>query len=89
MSAVLTAPPLTASNSIFAIKGPRSRQILQKLTTDCDLSNEAFPFSTNKYLNIAGHKVRSSSQLFAIWYFNSASCTFPIFVQPGNKGDKT
>jgi len=42
---------------MISLQGPRSRQILQKLTTDCDLSNEAFPFSTNKYLNIAGHKV--------------------------------
>ena len=35
-----------------------SRQLLEELSGE-DLSNENFPFSTHKVLNIAGHKVRA------------------------------
>lgn len=34
-----------------------SREVLQEVL-DTDLSNEAFPFSTHKVVNAAGHQVR-------------------------------
>lgn len=42
---------------MLSIQGPRSRQILQSLT-DTDLRNQAFPFSTHKIINVAGHQVK-------------------------------
>ncbi|XP_013787690.1 sarcosine dehydrogenase, mitochondrial-like [Limulus polyphemus] len=41
---------------MLSIQGPKSRELLQSLT-DADLNDEGFPFSTNKIINIAGHKV--------------------------------
>ena len=43
---------------MISLQGPKSRDILEKVT-QCDLSNEAFPFSTNKYITVDGHKVSS------------------------------
>jgi len=43
---------------MLSIQGPKSRQLLEELSGE-DLSNEKFPFSTHKVLNIAGHKVRA------------------------------
>ncbi|XP_045607468.2 LOW QUALITY PROTEIN: sarcosine dehydrogenase, mitochondrial [Procambarus clarkii] len=48
----------TEDMAMLSVQGPLSRAILQKLT-DEDLSNEAFPFSTHKVINIAGHKARA------------------------------
>ncbi|XP_013401693.1 sarcosine dehydrogenase, mitochondrial [Lingula anatina] len=44
--------------ALMSIQGPKSRELLQTLT-DADLSNEAFPFSTNKVVTVAGHEVRA------------------------------
>uniref|UniRef100_A0A7N6FBQ7 Sarcosine dehydrogenase n=1 Tax=Anabas testudineus TaxID=64144 RepID=A0A7N6FBQ7_ANATE len=41
---------------MISIQGPKSRELLQEVL-DTDLSNEAFPFSTHKVVNAAGHKV--------------------------------
>lgn len=40
-----------------------SRQVLESLTSS-DLSNDAFPFLTNKVIDIAGHKVRAIRATF-------------------------
>uniref|UniRef100_A0A8C6U9E9 Sarcosine dehydrogenase n=1 Tax=Neogobius melanostomus TaxID=47308 RepID=A0A8C6U9E9_9GOBI len=41
---------------MISIQGPKSRAVLQEVL-DTDLSNEAFPFSTHKVVNAAGHQV--------------------------------
>ncbi|XP_029371492.1 sarcosine dehydrogenase, mitochondrial isoform X1 [Echeneis naucrates] len=43
---------------MISIQGPKSREVLQEVL-DRDLSNEAFPFSTHKVVNAAGHQVRA------------------------------
>ena len=44
---------ITSSNSVLSLMGPRSRDILSKVTS-ADVSNEAFPFGTAKIIGIAG-----------------------------------
>ena len=43
---------------MLSIQGPNSRKLLQKLTGE-NLSNDSFPFSTHKVVEIAGHKLRA------------------------------
>ncbi|XP_002158472.3 sarcosine dehydrogenase, mitochondrial [Hydra vulgaris] len=43
---------------MLSIQGPNSRKLLQKLTGE-NLLNDAFPFSTHKVVEIAGHKMRA------------------------------
>ncbi|CAL8387233.1 unnamed protein product [Boreogadus saida] len=43
---------------MLSIQGPKSREVLQEVL-DTDLSNQAFPFSTHKVVNAAGHQVRA------------------------------
>ncbi|XP_072227952.1 sarcosine dehydrogenase, mitochondrial [Leuresthes tenuis] len=43
---------------MISIQGPKSREVLQEVL-DTDLSNEAFPFSTHKVVQAAGHQVRA------------------------------
>uniref|UniRef100_A0A1E1X2L8 Putative dimethylglycine dehydrogenase n=1 Tax=Amblyomma aureolatum TaxID=187763 RepID=A0A1E1X2L8_9ACAR len=43
---------------MLSIQGPKSRELLQSLT-DSDLSDTSFPFSANKVITFAGHKVRA------------------------------
>ncbi|XP_028457562.1 sarcosine dehydrogenase, mitochondrial isoform X1 [Perca flavescens] len=43
---------------MISIQGPKSREVLQEVL-DTDLNNEAFPFSTHKVVNAAGHQVRA------------------------------
>ena len=50
---------LTDSLAIFGIWGPKSREILQTLTTS-DLGNESFPFMHSKEIEIQGIKVRAT-----------------------------
>uniref|UniRef100_A0A8C5FI04 Sarcosine dehydrogenase n=1 Tax=Gadus morhua TaxID=8049 RepID=A0A8C5FI04_GADMO len=40
---------------MLSIQGPKSREVLQEVL-DTDLSNQAFPFSTHKVVNAAGHQ---------------------------------
>ncbi|XP_039636416.1 sarcosine dehydrogenase, mitochondrial-like [Perca fluviatilis] len=40
---------------MISIQGPKSREVLQEVL-DTDLNNEAFPFSTHKVVNTAGHQ---------------------------------
>jgi hypothetical protein len=48
----------------FRFQGPKSRAILQTLT-DADLSNEAFPFSSNQTIQVAGRKVSFPDDFFS------------------------
>ena len=50
---------VTDSLAIFGIWGPKSREILQTLTTS-DLSHESFPFMHSKEIEIKGIKVRAT-----------------------------
>lgn len=43
---------------MLSIQGPQSRELLQALTS-ADLSDAAFPFSTHKMIDFAGHPVRA------------------------------
>lgn len=42
---------VTSAWSVLSIMGPKSRDVLRKLTK-CDLSNAAFPFSTNQKIDL-------------------------------------
>ncbi|XP_023228229.1 sarcosine dehydrogenase, mitochondrial-like [Centruroides sculpturatus] len=76
---------------MLSIQGPKSRELLQ-LLTDEDLSNEAFPFSSNKVINFAGHKVRALRLTFVGemgWelHIPKESC-LPIYKALMNEGKK-
>jgi len=43
---------------MLSLQGPAARHILSKLT-DSPLDNLSFPFSTNKMIDVAGHRVRA------------------------------
>jgi len=55
--AVLT--DVTSSMAVLSVMGPRSRELLNKLT-DTDLSIEAFPFGTSREIEIGYARVRAS-----------------------------
>jgi 4-methylaminobutanoate oxidase (formaldehyde-forming) len=42
---------VTAAHAMFSVSGPRSREILQRLT-DADVSNEAFGFGQAKFIDV-------------------------------------
>ena len=48
----------SAELAMLGVMGPRSRELLQGLTT-ADLSNETFPFSTTREVEIAGIRCRA------------------------------
>ncbi|GIY67017.1 sarcosine dehydrogenase, mitochondrial [Caerostris darwini] len=50
------AADVTENVGLLSIQGPKSRDLLQSLT-DTDLNDDKFPFSTNKMISLAGHKV--------------------------------
>ncbi len=43
--------PITTQQGVLVIAGPKSRELLQKLT-DTDLSNKAFPWLTGQFINV-------------------------------------
>jgi heterotetrameric sarcosine oxidase gamma subunit len=53
------ATDITSGLPMFALMGPHSRPLLQKLS-GMDLSNEAFPFGTSKEMEIGYARVRAS-----------------------------
>jgi len=53
------AVDVTSSMAVLNVQGPRSRDLLQSLTTD-DLSNEAFPFGTSQVIDLGYSRVRAS-----------------------------
>jgi glycine cleavage system aminomethyltransferase T/glycine/D-amino acid oxidase-like deaminating enzyme len=50
---------VTAAYSVFGVMGPKSRELLARLTRT-DLSNEAFPFATSKLIDIGYSRVRAT-----------------------------
>jgi 4-methylaminobutanoate oxidase (formaldehyde-forming) len=48
----VTLTEVTSGYTLLAIVGPKSRELLGKLT-DADLSNEAFPYSTTQEIDVA------------------------------------
>lgn len=50
---------VTNAWAMFAVMGPRSRELLQELT-DSDLSNEAFPFATSREIDLGYALVRAT-----------------------------
>ncbi len=53
------ATDLGASMAVLGLMGPRSRELLQRLS-DADFSNEAFPFGTSQTIDLAYARVRAS-----------------------------
>ena len=49
----------TSAYAVLGVMGPRSRELLSRLT-DCDLSNEAFPFATSQVIDLGYARVRAS-----------------------------
>ncbi|RDD45364.1 Sarcosine dehydrogenase, mitochondrial [Trichoplax sp. H2] len=54
---------LSEDVGMLSVQGPKSRKVLESLTSS-DLSNDAFPYLTNKIIDIAGHKVRAIRATF-------------------------
>ena len=54
-----TAIDLGASMAVLGLMGPRSRELLQRLS-DADFSNAAFPFGTSQVIDLAYARVRAS-----------------------------
>ncbi len=50
---------VTSGWAVLSVMGPNSRALLQSLTAD-DLSPEAFPFGTSRYIDLAYARVRAS-----------------------------
>ncbi|CAJ1421916.1 unnamed protein product [Effrenium voratum] len=48
----------SGSMTLISVQGPFSRKLLQSLT-EVDMENDAFPFSSGRWLNIAGTKLLS------------------------------
>ena len=65
--------------STFAVVGPQSRTVLQKVCTDVDLSNEAFPFMSWRAGTVAGVPARIMRISF------SGEMSFEVNV-PSNAG---
>jgi glycine cleavage system aminomethyltransferase T/glycine/D-amino acid oxidase-like deaminating enzyme len=50
---------VTAMHSMIAVMGPRSRELMQRVSTD-DFSNEAFPFGTSREIDLGYATVRAT-----------------------------
>ncbi len=51
-----TVADVTSAYAVLAVMGPQSRELLQPLT-GTDLSNEAFPFATNQWIDLGSARV--------------------------------
>ncbi|WP_414831656.1 GcvT family protein [Afifella sp. YEN Y35] len=51
MDGTVRLRPITTQMGVLVVAGPRSRELLQKLT-DADLSNAAFPWLSGRFVNI-------------------------------------
>jgi 4-methylaminobutanoate oxidase (formaldehyde-forming) len=61
---VTSLAKLTDTHAVIGVMGPRSRELLARVATECgeigrpaDLSNEAFPFGSARSLHVCGHWV--------------------------------
>ena len=50
---------VTSSKAVFAVMGPRSRELLQSLS-DADLSDDGFPFGTSRLVSLGYATVRAT-----------------------------
>ena len=57
--AAVTLTDVTEAHGIVGVMGPRSRELLQRLT-DADLSNDSFPFAASKEFAVAGIPLRAT-----------------------------
>jgi len=55
-AAFATVTDVTSAYAVIAVMGPQSRQLLQPLT-EADLSDEAFPFATNRWIDVGSAQV--------------------------------
>jgi glycine cleavage system aminomethyltransferase T/glycine/D-amino acid oxidase-like deaminating enzyme len=55
---------MTEAEVVLGIMGPKSRGFLSSLT-NADFSNEAFPFSTSKLIDLGLHQIRATRVSFA------------------------
>jgi dimethylglycine dehydrogenase len=65
---------VTEQYGVLVIAGPRSRDVLQKLT-DTDLSNAAFPWLAGKQISIGAATVRALR--VNLWASSGGSCIIP------------
>jgi len=54
-----TVSDITNSLAVFAIMGPKSRELLSRISSD-DLSNDAFPFATSREISVGQARVRAN-----------------------------
>jgi 4-methylaminobutanoate oxidase (formaldehyde-forming) len=47
-----TMTDVTAGHALFSVQGPKSRELLSRLTS-ADLSNESFPYLSGRYIDVA------------------------------------
>nr|CAG4640629.1 EOG090X014D [Eulimnadia texana] len=45
--------------ALLSVQGPKSRAILEAVSPGTDFSNERFPFSTHRLVNVSGHQCRA------------------------------
>ena len=58
-----TITDITSAYAVLGIMGPRSRELLQKMS-NADFSNEAFPFATSQTIDFAYARVRATRITF-------------------------
>ncbi len=59
----VTVSDITNSLAVFGVMGPKSRELLSKLTPD-DLSSDAFPFAASKEISLGHAQVRASRMTY-------------------------
>jgi len=59
----VTVSDITNSFAVFGIMGPRSRDLLSKLTPD-DLSSDAFPFSSSREISCGEAQIRATRMTY-------------------------
>ncbi|HKY94539.1 MAG TPA: FAD-dependent oxidoreductase, partial [Kiloniellales bacterium] len=63
-AAAVTVTDVTEAHGIVGVMGPKSRDLLQRLT-DADLSNAAFPFAASREIAVAGIPLRATRISYA------------------------
>ena len=53
----VTITPVTTAFASINIAGPNSRELMQRVVSDVDLSNEAFPYRTARFIDIGFNEV--------------------------------
>ena len=53
---------------MLSLQGPKSKEILQSISSD-KFDNSSFPVSTNKWIEVAGHKVFMALNLEQVVFY--------------------